>query len=632
MEKEIEEQPDRAEAVSDVVELTDEPESGDELSPEEDPPNADDAATEVVELADEPESGDESSPEEGPADADEAAADAVELAEEPESGGEIVQDEDPPDTDEAAADAVELADEPETNDGSSPEEVQPGPDDTPAAVIQAADESGDTIPRRDDDKVDVQSDSGTVDQSENDFASLDDDEFDGAIDSEPAQQKSPVDDKANKETSSAIQAETGKKKDTQPADPSPGGRNENASNTPNPKQNLKKKLSAAMVVITFTGIVIFAISSLMSRRESVPVVPEPVVTLAPEARRPDREVQQPAQAQRLKPAVPAKYDKYLTKVKEADRLRNDLLEKKEEIFRLKWHYRSGIDELMNKISRQIEKTNISSLDEAIRHKSIELDLRTIQRRLAYIQELEKPDQWVHKGSEELLYLKRKTLLDLQLADIASGIDLERHWRYINAAIQKYQPSAENLAVDNRNTTVTDLDSIWARILERQAHKVEIQVSAKDEEIIAELCSGNSSRIAELGTLTADAARCLSQTKGSDLFLNGVNQLAPEQAESLSRWQGNWICLNGIKSLSPAVAKHLFKWRGNWISLNGLTEFTPELAIYLMEWEGSQLELMGLTYDKVKPDQRTLKYLALWETLGGKLFVSDGIRKAMERVL
>jgi hypothetical protein len=112
----------------------------------------------------------------------------------------------------------------------------------------------------------------------------------------------------------------------------------------------------------------------------------------------------------------------------------------------------------------------------------------------------------------------------------------------------------------------------------------------------------------------------------------LTQLSPDEARYLFQWQGNWICLNSVKKLAPAAAKYLFEWEGNWISLNGLTEFSPELALYLMEWKGSQLELMGLNYDKKKPDPRALKYLALWETMGGKLFVPEGIRKEMKRVM
>ena len=109
-------------------------------------------------------------------------------------------------------------------------------------------------------------------------------------------------------------------------------------------------------------------------------------------------------------------------------------------------------------------------------------------------------------------------------------------------------------------------------------------------------------------------------------------LTPEAARSLFQWRGNWICINGIKKISPTTAKYLFKWNGNLISLNGLTEFPPELASHLMEWEGKQLELMGLRYDSKKADEKALKYLSLWETMGGKLFLSDGVRKEIKRVL
>jgi hypothetical protein len=42
--------------------------------------------------------------------------------------------------------------------------------------------------------------------------------------------------------------------------------------------------------------------------------------------------------------------------------------------------------------------------------------------------------------------------------------------------------------------------------------------------------------------------------------------------------------------------------------------------------------MGLRYNKKNTDQKALKYLALWETMGGKLFITDDVRKEMERVM
>jgi len=384
----------------------------------------------------------------------------------------------------------------------------------------------------------------------------------------------------------------------------------------------KKIFASALILFMVAGAIIYSKPALLGLKG--PAEKEPSLKT---------ETKQSAVPEQIKvPKPPGIHDFFLAKLEEVDRLREELLAKKEEIYRLKVHYRNGIVELKDQIGQEMQEANISSFAQAIKNKRIELNLRTIQRRQAYVQELEKPDQWVHSGSEELLFLKRKALLGLQMTDIASGIDLDRHMRYMNAAIQKYQPSADKLAVDPPPAEISPLETIWSQILNQQVENVQAPIGQKDEEIIAEICSGNFQRIAELTAITSQAARCLARMNGSDLFLNGLTQLTPKEAKFLFQWQGNWICLNSVKTLSPAVAKYLFKWKGTWISLNGLTEFPSELALYLMEWKGNQLELMGLNYKKAKPDQRILKYLALWETRGGKLFVPDDIRNEMQQVM
>jgi len=385
-----------------------------------------------------------------------------------------------------------------------------------------------------------------------------------------------------------------------------------------------KIIVSAIIVAMISGYIIYSKPALLGLKGK----PEKPLSVKTETKQPAV----PGQIQVRKPEPHGKHDFFLAKLEEIDRLRDDLLAKKEEIYRLKLHYQNGIVELKDKIGREMREANIFSYALALKHKGIELNLRTIQRRQFYIQGLEKPERWVHKGSEELLFLKRKALLDLQMSDIASGIDLDRHMRYMNAAIQTYQPSAEKLAVDPPPAVLGSLETIWSQILNQQAENMQSPIGPNDEKIMAEICSGNFKRIAELSAITANAAKCLSRMNGSDIFLNGLTQITPEEAKYLFQWQGNWICLNNVKKLSPAVARYLFKWEGSWISLNGLTEFPPELAVYLMEWKGNQLELMGLNYDKSKPDQRALKYLALWETMGGKLFIPDGIRKEMQQVM
>jgi hypothetical protein len=225
-----------------------------------------------------------------------------------------------------------------------------------------------------------------------------------------------------------------------------------------------------------------------------------------------------------------------------------------------------------------------------------------------------------------------------LTEIAGGIDLKKHMRHIDAAIQKYRPSPDKIAVDPQQVKAPSLEKIWQQISRKEQadgnreKKTQLALNPKDKRIINQICSGNFTRIAELTNISSTAARCLARMKGSDLFLNGLMTLSPDTAQQLFQWQGNWICLNGVKNLSPATAQYLFGWKGNWISLNGLSDFPPELAELLLKWDGQQLELMGLKYNKTEASQKTLKYLALWETTGGKLFVTDKIRQKMESLM
>jgi hypothetical protein len=332
------------------------------------------------------------------------------------------------------------------------------------------------------------------------------------------------------------------------------------------------------------------------------------------------------------PSPPSKHDQCLAKIEEAVRLRNELLEKKEEISELDLYYQNGIAELEEEISQEIKKSGINSYEAAVKNTRIELNMRTIQRRQAYIKELAKPAFWLNSGSEELFYLVRNAQLNLQLTEIAGGIDLNKHMRHIDAAIHKYRLSPEKLAIDPLKATVQPLEQIWQQVRKIKDEKEQISLKPKDEAIIKQICSGNFERIAELTSISPSAAACLSRMKGSDLFLNSLTTLSPEAAKQLFQWQGNWICLNGVKQLSPAVAQYLFNWKGSWISLNSLNELSPELAMYLLKWEGQQLELMGLKYNKNGANQKTLKYLALWETTGGKLYVPDKIRQEMENLM
>jgi hypothetical protein len=391
-----------------------------------------------------------------------------------------------------------------------------------------------------------------------------------------------------------------------------------------------KIIGGALIAVIIAGFVLYYNPSLIgltkAQKPTTPSSVKDIEAVAP--------VVQPVTT----PSAPNKRDQCLAKIEEAVRLRNLLLEKNEEIYELDLHYRKGIAELEEETYQQLKRAGTTSYDAAMKNKPIELNLRTIQRRRAYINGLIKPAFWLNSGSEELFYLVRKAQLNMQLTEIAGGIDLKKHMRHIDAAIQKYRPSPDKIAVDPQQVKAPSLEKIWQQISRKEQadgnreKKTQLALNPKDKRIINQICSGNFTRIAELTNISSTAARCLARMKGSDLFLNGLMTLSPDTAQQLFQWQGNWICLNGVKNLSPATAQYLFGWKGNWISLNGLSDFPPELAELLLKWEGQQLELMGLKYNKTEASQKTLKYLALWETTGGKLFVTDKIRQKMESLM
>jgi len=500
-------------------------------------------------------------------------------------------------------------------------DVSPIPEDSESELLPEeteAENSVDTVAEQKDGKSDP------AELDDNDLLGLADEEFDDEPLEEP--------DSPQEEVLEIQENDKSEKKSENHTEPAENQKTSNDDDRRSLKSAKKSKAPSAtqiivgisMLLIGIAGGVFYIYPALLGFNGEAQPAPLKAAESTPPVLTVQKQIELP------KPL--SETERCLAKLEDAGFLRDELLEKQEEIYRLKLHYQNGIADLEDQINRKLQKKGITSYLQALKNRRIELNLRTIQRRRSYIHGLEKPARWIKQGSEELLYLKRKAELDLQLIDIAGGIDMDRHMRHIGAAMQKYRPSAENLAVDCENTDLPPLEKIWAQIKNKKKKTGQVPPTLTDREIIKEICAGNYERTAELTSMSAAAARCLSKKNGSELFLNGLPTLSPAAAKHLFKWHGSWICINGIKELSPAAAQYLFKWEGNWISLNGLTAFPPELATYLMEWEGKQLELMGLQYNKKNADQKALKYLALWETMGGKLFISDDVRKEIERVL
>ena len=320
------------------------------------------------------------------------------------------------------------------------------------------------------------------------------------------------------------------------------------------------------------------------------------------------------------------------KLKKATRLRDALLKKQEEIRALKQYYRNRIEEVKDEILNEKREKGITTFQQALKGKRIELGLRTIKRRRLYINKLNGPLEQLHKGGEALLYINRLAGIRIQMAPVVNGIDIDKLGKRMDIIIEKEARGVDSLAIDTRETRAPDLEEIWNEIVqEENVGKESERESLKGEKpekeeapsqrqdkinmgIWKEICVGNLSRKYELTKLSLNAAKCLAQWEGKDLFLNGVTELPASIAEQLSQWKGEWLCLNRLTELSPEAAERLSRWRGVRLSLNGLIKLTPAAAKHLSQWRGKQLEFVGLAHISPEAD----KYLAAWQEAGGEI--------------
>ena len=347
------------------------------------------------------------------------------------------------------------------------------------------------------------------------------------------------------------------------------------------------------------------------------------------------------------------------KLEKATRLRDTLLKKQEEIQALKHYYRNRIQEVRDEILMEKREKGITTFQQALKSKRIELGLRTIRRRHLYINKLNGPLEQLHDGSEELLYIERLAGIQIQMAPVVNGIDIAKLGKRMDIIIENKASEIDNLAIDTKKTRAPALEKIWKKIVQQEnsnkksekqspkgkkpkkekAHferqdkmskKSEKQSPKKEKPkkekahsqrqdkinmgIWKEICVGDLSRKYELTELSLNATKCLAQWEGKDLFLNGITELPASIAEQLSQWEGEWLCLNHLSELSPEAAEGLSRWRGIRLSLNGLIELTPQAAKHLSQWRGKQMEVVGLA--NISPE--TNKYLTAWQKAGGEI--------------
>ena len=314
------------------------------------------------------------------------------------------------------------------------------------------------------------------------------------------------------------------------------------------------------------------------------------------------------------------------KLRDVDELRQLLQSKKHEIREIRQDYQYGIFELEDEARRLLRQARIDSLVLARKNGEIDLLLQNIQRRQIYSETLARSMQWLDAAGEELLYLQRRASIDLLVAPLADGIDMQRHLNELDQALEKFKPTASRLAVDPRSIAAPSVDVIAKRLIEQAKLMGVTPNDDHNQEIVEEVCSGNVMRAGELTRLSLKGARCLAESAAKQLFLNRLTEISPLVAQKLAEWPGEWLCLNGLSRLDADVAARLFTWQGAWISLNGLRELSVEAGKQMAGWNGRQLELMGLRHSI------GIEHLAPWEAAGGRLFVPETLRSTIGPVV
>ena len=381
----------------------------------------------------------------------------------------------------------------------------------------------------------------------------------------------------------------------------------------------KIAVSAILITALFSGFFIFEGKSKIKKDKTV--------FEAPSEDRPQPLKREKPQIVDIPSAVtPSIYDDPINEIRV---LRDTLLKKQAEVLALRKRYRQSIEELEKEILDEQRKAGVQTFLQATNNNRIVFSLKTIQRRQAYIRQLEKPLEWVSGACEKLLYLKRRVMTDLQVSAIASGIDMDRHVQQMHRALKEYRPTAGNLAIDPTDARLESLETIWQQVQDKQDVVSAEPVYSQNQIISAQICAGDFNRIGELSDITAATAKCITEMQASDLFLNQITEISPGAARQLCQWKGSWICMNGIRALSPRVAHYLFQWDGQLISLNGLTDFPAEIGEALLRWRGGQLELMGLLDTADSRTRIGIEYLTEWERSGGKLFVPENLRKKID---
>lgn len=281
-----------------------------------------------------------------------------------------------------------------------------------------------------------------------------------------------------------------------------------------------------------------------------------------------------------------------SRIRGIDALRVRLEAKRVELRRLQAEYAYGVLELEEEALPLLREDGGTPAERRQRDRALALLVDNLQRRAAGRDATGKAIAALERVAEELLFLKRRALLERTLQGLFAEIDPALRFPEIDRALASGEALVARPPVEETPRSPS-LEAI-RRELSEKAKTADFPPERKrDVAIASEICAGDRGRAAELSSLPLRAARCLAESPAADLFLTGVRRIRPEAAARLAAWRGDWLCLNGLQSLPVEIARALAAWGGRRLSLNGLSHLSEESARELRAWPGAELELMGL---------------------------------------
>lgn len=165
-------------------------------------------------------------------------------------------------------------------------------------------------------------------------------------------------------------------------------------------------------------------------------------------------------------------------------LDKNLERKKEEVSTLYDNFSSDIEELEDEIRTVVNKNNLNDFNQMLKETRIRYNLELLQQKRAYLKKLTSFYKQLMLGNEEILFLKRKTKSDLQVAQVLDEKEMKDLIQQIEATLNKNLPYADQLAIEVSPQDLESKEQILQNILNTQSEESQAEEETEQEEPVS----------------------------------------------------------------------------------------------------------------------------------------------------